>query len=61
MRRLLAVLTLTTALLAAGLLAANPAGAIVNGQLDGTLHPQVGALIAEFRQPGQRTCCARGA
>ena len=60
MRRLLAVLTLTTALLAAGLLAANPAGAIVNGQLDGTLHPQVGALIAEFRQPGQKEVLCSG-
>jgi hypothetical protein len=59
-RRLLAVLTLTTALLAGGLLAANPAGAIVNGQLDGTLHPQVGALIAEFRQPGQKDVLCSG-
>src|SRR5213075_3125328 len=47
MRR--AIRTLS-ALFAAALLCSGPAGAIVNGQLDGTRHPEVGALIAEFRQ-----------
>jgi hypothetical protein len=31
----------------AGLLLAGPSAAIVNGQLDGSLHPEVGALVAE--------------
>jgi secreted trypsin-like serine protease len=57
MRRLLVVLGLA---LAGGLLAANPAGAIVNGQLDGNLHPEAGALIAEYRQPGQKDVLCSG-
>ena len=60
MRRLVVALTLTMTLAAAGMLAASPAGAIVNGQLDGNLHPQVGALIAEFRQAGQKDVLCSG-
>ncbi|HZD02379.1 MAG TPA: trypsin-like serine protease [Actinomycetes bacterium] len=56
MRRLLVVLPL----LAVALLWASPASAIVNGQLDGDLHPQTGALIAEFRQPGQKNLLCSG-
>jgi secreted trypsin-like serine protease len=55
-RRLLAVLSL----LAAVLLYAGPAGAIVNGQLDGNLHPEVGALIAEYVQPGEKDVLCSG-
>jgi secreted trypsin-like serine protease len=57
MRRLLAALGLA---FAGELLAASPAGAIVNGQLDGNLHPQAGALIAEFRQVGQKEVLCSG-
>jgi secreted trypsin-like serine protease len=56
----MAVLTLAMTLLATGVLAAAPAGAIVNGQLDGTLHPEAGALIAEFRQAGQKEVLCSG-
>lgn len=55
-RRLLLVLPL----LAVALLYASPASAIVNGQLDGNLHPQTGALIAEFREPGQKEVLCSG-
>lgn len=55
-RRLLAVLTV----LATALLSASPANAIVNGQLDGNLHPQTGALIAEFEQLGQKDVLCSG-
>src|SRR5207249_11674519 len=41
-------------------LPASPAGAIANGQLDGSLHPNVGALIAEYVQPGQRDALCSG-
>jgi secreted trypsin-like serine protease len=47
-------------LLAAALLYSGPAGAIVNGTLDGTRHPEVGALIAEFRQAGQKDVLCSG-
>src|SRR5919197_3638419 len=47
-------------LLAAALLSSAPAGAIVNGQLDGTRHPEVGALIAEFRDAGQKDVLCSG-
>ncbi len=57
MRRLLAALGLA---LAVGLLATGPAGAIVNGQLDGSLHPEVGALVAEYRQAGQKEVLCSG-
>jgi len=57
MRRLLAALGLA---LAGGLLSASPASAIVNGQLDGDLHPEAGALIAEFRQAGQKEVLCSG-
>jgi secreted trypsin-like serine protease len=60
MRRLVVALTLTMTLAAAGMLAAAPAGAIVNGQLDGNLHPQVGALIAETGQDGQKEVLCSG-
>jgi secreted trypsin-like serine protease len=39
---------------------AAPAGAIANGQLDGSLHPEVGALIAEYIQPGQKDVLCSG-
>ncbi len=60
MRRLVAALIVTTGLFSGGLVAAGPAQAIVNGQLDGNLHPQVGALIAEYRQPGQKAVLCSG-
>lgn len=47
-------------LLAASLLYAGPSGAIVNGQLDGNLHPEVGALIAEYVQPGEKDVLCSG-
>jgi hypothetical protein len=47
-------------LVAAALLYSGPAGAIVNGTLDGNRHPEVGALIAEFRQPGQKDVLCSG-
>jgi secreted trypsin-like serine protease len=59
-RRLVVVLALTMTLLAAGALAAAPSGAIVNGQLDGNLHPQVGALIAETGEGGQKEVLCSG-
>ncbi len=55
-RGLLALLSLV----AAALLYAGPSGAIVNGQLDGNLHPQVGALIAEYVQPGEKNVLCSG-
>jgi len=46
--------------LAAVSLEVAPAGAIVNGQLDGNLHPSTGALVAEYVQPGQKdVLCVR--
>ena len=48
------------ALAAAALLYTGPAGAIVNGQLDGKLHPEVGALIAEYVQPGEKDVLCSG-
>jgi secreted trypsin-like serine protease len=48
------------ALVAAALLQIGPAGAIVNGQLDGNLHPSTGALIAEYRQAGQKDVLCSG-
>jgi secreted trypsin-like serine protease len=48
------------ALFAAALLCSGSAGAIVNGQLDGTRHREVGALIAEFRQAGQKDVLCSG-
>jgi secreted trypsin-like serine protease len=58
MRRLLVALPLLAAALV--LLAASPAAAIVNGQLDGNLHPEAGALIAEYRQAGQKDVLCSG-
>src|SRR6266581_7268302 len=55
-KRLLALLSL----LAAALLYAGPAEAIVNGQLDGNLHPEAGALIAEYVQPGEKDVLCSG-
>ena len=54
MKRLVAVLTVF-----ASLWAGAPAGAIVNGQLDGNRHPEVGALIAEL-SPGQKDVLCTG-
>ena len=42
------------------LVSALPAAAIVNGQLDGNLHPEVGALIAEYRQAGEKDVLCSG-
>jgi len=36
------------------------ASAITNGTADGNGHPNVGALLAEFGPPGQRTFSAQG-
>ncbi len=54
-KRLLALLPLV----AAALLYAGPSQGIVNGTLDGNLHPEVGALIAEF-QPGEKDVLCSG-
>lgn len=54
MKRLVVVLTVF-----ATLWAATPAGAIVNGQLDGGRHPEVGALIAEL-SPDQKDVLCTG-
>jgi secreted trypsin-like serine protease len=48
------------AVVAGGVLYVGPAGAIVNGQLDGNLHPEVGALIAEYVQPGEKDVLCSG-
>jgi secreted trypsin-like serine protease len=48
------------ALVAAAVLQVGPAGAIVNGQLDGGLHPSTGALIAEYHQPGVKDVLCTG-
>ena len=50
------MLVLTAAL---ALFAVGRAGAITNGTLDGTLHPEVGALIAEF-SPGEKDVLCSG-
>jgi secreted trypsin-like serine protease len=55
-----AIRRLLLPLFGAALLYSGPAGAIVNGQLDGTRHPEVGALIAEFRQAGQKDLLCSG-
>ncbi|HEX2040002.1 MAG TPA: trypsin-like serine protease [Acidimicrobiales bacterium] len=39
---------------------ASPAGAIANGRADGQDHPNVGALIAEWRTPGQKEILCSG-
>jgi secreted trypsin-like serine protease len=54
MKRLIVVLTAL-----ASLWVVAPAGAIVNGQLDGNRHPEVGALIAEL-SPGQKDVLCTG-
>lgn len=51
MRKVLVVALASGALV---LVSALPAGAITYGQPDGDLHPNVGALIAEWREPGQK-------
>ena len=48
------------ALVTMTLVSALPAAAIVNGQLDGNLHPEVGALIAEYRQAGEKDVLCSG-
>jgi len=57
MRR--AALALIT-LLATSLLLADRTDAIVNGTLDGNTHPEVGALIAEFRASGGKDVLCSG-
>lgn len=46
--------------LAAMLFNVGPASAIVNGQLDGNLHPEVGALLAQYMQPGPKNVVCSG-
>jgi secreted trypsin-like serine protease len=53
------VLALVTLIVAASVLAA-PAGSITQGQLDGNTHPEVGALIAEYVQPGEKDVLCSG-
>jgi hypothetical protein len=60
MRRLVVVLALAVAVLAALLLGTVPAGAIVNGEPDGNLHPQVGALLAELGPAGEKEVLCSG-
>ena len=55
-RGILALVTLTVA---ASVYAA-PAGSITQGQLDGNTHPEVGALIAEYVQPGEKDVLCSG-
>jgi secreted trypsin-like serine protease len=52
----------TLALVLAAIVYAAPAGAIANGQLDGNLHPNVGALIAEYDSdnPGEKLVLCTG-
>jgi hypothetical protein len=57
MRKALAVALLASA---AFVLAVGPAGAITFGQPDGNRHPWVGALVAEFDQPGQKDVLCSG-
>jgi len=44
--------------LALALLSSSRADAIVNGTLDGNTHPEVGALIADFRDRGNEVLCS---
>jgi hypothetical protein len=57
MRRKALVLVATVLIL---LITVAPAGAITFGQPDGNQHPYVGALIAEFRAPGQKDILCSG-
>ncbi len=53
----------SVALLVVGLVAAlvaAPANAIVYGQFDGNRHPQVGALVAEYREAGHKDLLCSG-
>lgn len=52
----------TLALVLAAIVYAAPAGSIVHGQLDGNLHPNVGAVIAEYDpdQPGVKQVLCTG-
>ncbi|HEV8339284.1 MAG TPA: trypsin-like serine protease [bacterium] len=51
---------ISIAVLAAATLAAGPVGAITYGQPDGTGHPNVGALIAEWSTPGVKEILCSG-
>jgi hypothetical protein len=44
----------------AAVLIGGPAGAIVYGQFDGNRHPYVGALVAEWREEGQKDLLCSG-
>lgn len=54
--------TIVTSLIVAIVLAAVvvPVEAITYGQADGNSHPNVGALIAEWREPGVREALCSG-
>jgi hypothetical protein len=52
-------MTILGVLLSAGL-GVHPAGAITFGQPDGNRHPNVGALVAEWRQPGVKDIICSG-
>ena len=56
--RFAAVVAAATAALLSSV--APPAGAITNGTPDGSAHPAVGALVAEWRTPGQRDVLCSG-
>jgi secreted trypsin-like serine protease len=49
MRKVLIVLSVTMSL---AVLITGPAGAIVYGEFDGNRHPNVGAIVADWRDPG---------
>lgn len=57
MRKLAAVVAVLAAAVLAG---AGSLRAITFGQLDGNLHPQVGALVAEYRTPGTKQVLCSG-
>jgi secreted trypsin-like serine protease len=48
-KRILLVVSVTTGL---AVLITGPAGAIVYGEFDGNRHPNVGAIVADWRDPG---------
>jgi hypothetical protein len=53
------ILALLALIVAAGVQVV-PSAAITQGHLDGTLHPEVGALIAEYAEPGQKDVLCSG-
>src|SRR5437773_5099417 len=50
------LLLLVAGTVSAGICAVVPAGAITNGQLDGTAHPSVGVMVVDFGAGAQRLC-----